>query len=92
MSFPLVKLCRQDVAPEKIENLIRLHGFGKSLAGAENDLVDDPISRDLVRRGTDASANLDRMGISHHKITPRGRPQANLSPRIGDSFQIRRKL
>ena len=38
MSFPLVIFRRHNIAAKKLENLIRLHGFGESLAGTEQSL------------------------------------------------------
>ena len=41
MLFPLGKLCRQDVFPEKVENPVTLHGLGEFQARTEDGLQDN---------------------------------------------------
>jgi hypothetical protein len=46
--FPLFKLCRQDVAPEGLENPVVLHRLGESQARAQYDLYNVILSQPAV--------------------------------------------
>jgi hypothetical protein len=86
--LPLVKLCRYDITPEKLENLVGLQRLGESLVRAQHDLYDvgSPnsnrrlaVSHNSAREATMIPADLNCVGISDVVATPWRRPQGNLS-------------
>lgn len=91
--FPLVKLCRYNVVPEKVENPVTFHRLGESQTRVEDSLYDVRPSvvtgqSQLSQKISMMPTNLDRVGVGDEEAAMGGWPQANLNTRVShDTFQ-----